>query len=121
MHSSLGPLKIAGQIKRYRALRIRAGPRLAKAFINCDVSLLLAVSMETARARLKMYPDRLAGLAGGAKKGRLPFGNLPNPPKGSSQWCIKRASKIMIGSGIPNNHNNAPFPKPMALLHWFSR
>ena len=22
----------------------------------------------------------------------------------------------MIGSGMPNNHNNAPFPKPMALL-----
>jgi hypothetical protein len=32
---------------------------------------------------------------------------------------MKMASKIMIGSGMPNNHNNAPFPKPMAILHRF--
>ena len=49
-----------------------------RAFINCDVSSTamyrssIAVSMETARAGLKMYPDRLRRTGGGAKKGRLP-------------------------------------------------
>jgi hypothetical protein len=28
---------------------------------------------------------------------------------------------MIIGSGIPNNHNSAPLPKPMALTPLFSR
>jgi hypothetical protein len=30
------------------------------------------------------------------------------------QWCMKIASKITIGSGIPSNQSNSPRPNPMA-------
>jgi hypothetical protein len=33
----------------------------------------------------------------------------------NTQWCMKIASKTMIGNGIPISQSNNPRPKPMAV------
>jgi hypothetical protein len=34
------------------------------------------------------------------------------------QWCQNSANKIIIGSGTPSSHSNAPFPKPIVVSHF---